>query len=59
MKKSLIFAIAIIFFFVSKAQVSDEVYMFSYFVNNGEDGLHLAYSFDGLKWKALKNNNHF
>jgi hypothetical protein len=59
MKKSLIFAIAIIFFFVSKAQVSDEVYMFSYFVNNGEDGLHLAYSFDGLKWESLKNNKSF
>ena len=26
------------------------------FVGNGEDGLHLAYSYDGLIWKALKNN---
>lgn len=33
--------------------------MFSYFMNNGEDGLHLAYSFDGLKWEALKNNKSF
>ena len=31
-------------------------YLFSYFVGNGEDGLHLAYSFDGLNWKALNNN---
>nr|WP_286670512.1 glycoside hydrolase family 43 protein [Fodinibius salsisoli] len=27
--------------------------MFSYFVGNGEDGLHLAHSTDGLKWKPL------
>ena len=25
-------------------------YLFSYFKGNGEDGLHLAYSNDGLKW---------
>jgi hypothetical protein len=33
--------------------------MFSYFKNNGEDGLHLAYSMDGLKWEALKNDESF
>ena len=33
--------------------------MFSYFKNNGEDGLHLAYSMDGLKWKALNNDQSF
>ncbi len=31
-------------------------YLFSYFVGNGEDGLHLAYSFDGLNWKPLNNS---
>ncbi|WP_370476309.1 prolyl oligopeptidase family serine peptidase [Tamlana flava] len=36
-----------------------EVYMFSYFKGNGEDGLHLAYSEDGLKWKSLKNDESF
>ena len=30
----------------------DEVLLFSYFKGNGEDGLHLAYSRDGLQWKA-------
>ena len=37
---------------------SDEpdAYLFSYFQNNGEDGLHLAYSQDGLRWTALNNN---
>jgi len=29
------------------------VYLFSYFTDNGQDGLHLAYSRDGLNWKAL------
>lgn len=29
---------------------SDTVYLFSYFKNNGEDGLHLAYSNDGYVW---------
>jgi len=31
------------------------VLMFSYFVGNGEDGLHLAYSSDGLKWWAVND----
>ncbi|WP_338396061.1 glycoside hydrolase family 43 protein [Fulvitalea axinellae] len=33
-----------------------EVYMFSYFKNNGADGLHMAYSRDGLKWKAINDD---
>ena len=33
-----------------------EHYLFSYFQKNGQDGLHLAYSEDGLHWKALNNN---
>ena len=37
-------------------QESNKVYMFCYFINNGEDGLHLAYSKDGLKWSALFEN---
>lgn len=28
-------------------------YLFSYFTGNGEDGLHLAWSADGIKWEAL------
>lgn len=35
------------------------VYLFSYFQGNGEDGLHLAYSEDGLHWTALNNNESF
>ncbi len=37
----------------------ESAYIFSYFKGNGEDGLHLAYSEDGLKWKALKDDKSF
>lgn len=33
---------------------SKDVYLFSYFVGQS-DGLHLAYSYDGLKWTALND----
>ena len=33
--------------------------MFSYFKNNGKDGLHLAYSYDGYTWTALNNDQSF
>jgi acetyl esterase/lipase len=36
-----------------------EGYVFTYFKGNGEDGLHLAYSEDGYKWKALKKEASF
>ncbi|MDC6367624.1 MULTISPECIES: prolyl oligopeptidase family serine peptidase [Flavobacteriaceae] len=36
-----------------------EAYLFSYFKDNGQDGLHLAYSLDGLKWKSLNNDKSF
>lgn len=36
-----------------------DMYLFSFFKGNGEDGLHLAYSADGLSWEALKNNESF
>jgi hypothetical protein len=38
---------------LAPAQISDDAWVFSYFVGNGEDGLHLAWSDDGLSWKAL------
>jgi len=34
-------------------------YLFSYFKGNGEDGLHLAYSHDGLAWTALNDDRSF
>lgn len=35
----------------------DPAYLFSYFTGNGEDGLHLMYSYDGIVWRTLNNGN--
>ena len=35
------------------------VYLFSYFKNNGVDGLHLAYSYDGYAWTVLNKDSSF
>ncbi len=43
---------------LSSSQTS-KVYLFSYFTGNGEDGLHLAYSRDGLTFTALNNGKSF
>ena len=37
------------------AAAGRDVYLFSYF-RGEKDGLHLAYSYDGLTWKALNGN---
>src|SRR5882762_7115614 len=34
-------------------------YVFSYFTNNGEDGLHLLSSADGLQWTPLNGGRSF
>jgi hypothetical protein len=44
---------------IINAQQTDDVYLFAFFKNNGEDGLHLAYSYDGFKWMPLKNDSSF
>lgn len=38
---------------------SESCYLFSYFVGNGEDGLHLAHSSDGYKWEAINGGKSF
>ncbi|MBS1512585.1 MAG: glycoside hydrolase family 43 protein [Bacteroidetes bacterium] len=35
----------------------DSAFVFCYFNNNGKDGLHLAYSNDGLHWTALNHDS--
>lgn len=57
----LIFSLSM-FGFPSHAQhekMSDSVLVFAYFKNNGEDGLHLAYSKDGYTYTALKHDSSF
>jgi len=39
------------------SQTSDTVYLFSYFKDNGQDGLHLASSRDGYTWLALNKDS--
>ena len=41
------------------AAMPEKCYLFCYFTGNGEDGLHLASSGDGLKWEALKGGKSF
>lgn len=36
-----------------------DVYIFCYFKDGGKDGLHFAYSYNGLKWTALNNDKSF
>ncbi|GAA5221194.1 glycoside hydrolase family 43 protein [Membranihabitans marinus] len=35
---------------------SDSAYLFTYFKNNGEDGLHIAYSDNGIEWISLNQD---
>jgi hypothetical protein len=57
--RSILFLLLTISALKAGAQTPKEVYAFSYFNNNGQDGLHLAYSYDGLKWTALKGDSSF
>jgi glycosyl hydrolase family 43 len=41
------------------AQAPAASYVFSYFINNGEDGLHFLSSQDGRKWDALNGGRSF
>lgn len=43
----------------SATSVPARAYLFTYFINNGEDGLHLAWSADGLKWEALNQGRSY
>ncbi len=53
MRTLVLISLIILGSFVNAQDRTDSVYLFSYFINNGEDGLHLAYSRDGLHYKAL------
>ena len=44
---------------VTELSSQKSAYIFSYFKGNGEDGLHLAYSKDGLNWTSLNNDQSY
>jgi len=58
-KRIILATVVLLVSILGKAQEEDSVYLFSYFINNGEDGLHLAFSEDGLHWEVLNNNQSF
>jgi len=58
MKKILIFSLLFLTILLSGAE-KGKVFLFSYFKGNGEDGLHLAYSRDGLNFVALNNDRSY
>ncbi len=43
----------------AKPAVPAKAYLFTYFIGNGEDGLHLAWSADGFNWEALNNGRSY
>ncbi len=43
----------------SAAGLPENCYLFSYFVGNGEDGLHLAWSRDALAWEVLNDGRSY
>ena len=57
MRKYIVLIIAALFFSALVKAQHNDVYMFSYFKHNGEDGLHLAYSKDGYRFTALNNDS--
>ena len=56
MRKLLLAAILAV---AASVQPPPRSYVFSYFTNNGEDGLHLLSSTDGLQWTPLNGGRSF
>lgn len=60
MLRSILLCICFLIVSVSWSQnKKDNVYLFSYFINNGTDGLHYAWSEDGFQWKTFKHDSSF
>ena len=59
MKTKALLSYFLLALFASCQSPEGQVYLFSYFKDNGQDGLHLAFSRDGYHWNALKNDQSF
>lgn len=57
--RNILLLLSLLLFAYGCTNQAPEVYIYSFFKGNGEDGLHLASSKDGLNWTALKNNESF
>lgn len=53
------FFLSILLLLLAIPHQAQDIFLFSYFTGNGEDGLHLAYSSDGLTWEALGKGRSF
>lgn len=52
-------SIILLIFILCSCKTQDDMYLFSYFKDNGSDGLHLAYSNNGYQWEALREDSSF
>ncbi|CAN5689821.1 hypothetical protein BH11BAC3_BH11BAC3_21130 [soil metagenome] len=60
MVKRLVFLIVALIMICGKLMAQgDSAYLFAYFKNNGQDGLHMAYSRDGFTYTALNNDKSY
>jgi hypothetical protein len=64
LSRSLLTSVCILTAIVTKGveppiEAASTSYLFSSFRGNGEDGLHLAYSEDGLKWTPLNDDKSY
>ncbi|WP_207536393.1 glycoside hydrolase family 43 protein [Desertivirga arenae] len=57
--KRIFLLIPLLFLVLQLSARKKPIWAFCYFKGNGVDGLHLAYSEDGLNWKALKKDSSF
>lgn len=51
--------LTLLLLFVAMMSHAQKAYLFSYFTGNSADGLHLAYSTDGLRWEALNQGHSY
>lgn len=59
MKKTTVLLLSLLAMVSVGCRQSGQAYLFSYFVGDSRDGLHLAYSYDGLEWTPLNDGKSF
>jgi hypothetical protein len=57
--KKYIYILILVLGFGATNLLAQKNYLFAYFIGNGQDGLHLAQSTDGLNWTALNDGKSF
>ncbi len=57
--KTLFIWMALFFCYAISGFANEKAYLFSYFIKDSKDGLHLAYSYDGVNWLPLNGGKSF